>query len=163
MIIAVFFISACSYSPNNKVNETDESNDAVTSVNDGSMGDVREETDSIDKAPTFLSKHHDNMKILYMGAAQHKELLEHIPCYCGCGDSVGHEHNYHCFINENKEDGVVVWDDHATRCQVCLDIAADAIIEYNDGKSIDEIRDEIDKQYQDEGFPEPTPTKRFAS
>lgn len=162
-IIFTVFISACSNSNDDKAEGKENSNHEVTSINDGSMGDLREETSNKETLPPFLMNHDDNMKILYTAVAEHKELLEHIPCYCGCGDSVGHGHNYHCFINENKENSAVVWDDHATRCQVCLDIAAEAIIEYNEGRSIDEVRDAIDAKYQDEGYPESTPTERFGA
>jgi len=155
-IITLILMTACS-------DQGNQSDTNITSVNDGSMGDLHVETENMDTLPHFLDNHHENMQILYRAVAQHQELLEHIPCYCGCGDSVGHEHNYHCFINENNADGSIVWDDHATRCQVCLDIAAEAIVEYNEGKSINEIRDMIDDKYKDEGYPDSTDTPRFAS
>jgi len=159
-VILSLLIGACSNSADEKI---DENNHEVTSVNDGSMGDLREETSDKGTLPNFLDKHDDNMKIVYQAVAEHKELLEHVPCYCGCNDSVGHEHNYHCFIHENKADGQVVWDDHATRCQVCLDIAVESVIEYENGKSINEIQDMIDEKYEDKGYPESTPTPKFTS
>lgn len=160
-VILIMMLSACA-SGNSE--DTEKSNHKeLTSVNDGRMGDIREETKDKQSLPSFLTDHHENMKTIYYAVAEHKELLEHMPCYCGCGDSAGHGHNYHCFIYENKTDGAVVWDDHATRCQVCLDIAAEAIIEYNNGKSINETRDLIDEKYQDAGYPASTPTERYAS
>lgn len=162
LIGSMLIVGACS-NIDDAEDKTEESEQPITSVNDGSMGDLHEATANVDTLPPFLTNHHDTMKMLYTAVGQHKELLEHIPCYCGCGESVGHEHNYHCFIHDHKTDGSVVWDDHATRCQVCLDIAAESIIEYQEGKSIDDIRDAIDAQYKDDGYPEPTPTKRYAS
>lgn len=120
-------------------------------------GDLREETASAAELPTFLDEKPEDMQMLYTAAAQSKDLLEQMPCYCGCGDSAGHRNNYDCFIHENKESGAVTWDDHATKCGVCLEIAAQAIIDHQDGKSVKEIRDEIDKAYE-EGYAEPTPT-----
>jgi|SRR5690625_3056906 len=155
-IITLLILTACG-------NQGKQSGNNVTSINDGSMGDLRVETENKETLPYFLDDHHENMQILYTAVAQHQELLEHIPCFCGCGDSVGHEHNYHCFINENNVDGSIVWDDHATRCQVCLDIAAEAIIKYSEGKSINDIRDMIDEKYEDEGYPDSTDTSRFVS
>ena len=54
------------------------------------------------------------MKTIYLAVAQNPELLENIPCYCGCGEIVNHKYNYDCFIYENKWSGKVVWDDHGT-------------------------------------------------
>lgn len=120
-------------------------------------GDLREKTESASVFPSFLDNQPGEMQLIYQAVSQHQNLLEQIPCYCGCGDSVGHKDNYDCFIYKNHEDGSLVWDDHATRCQVCLDIAAESIVLYREGKSIQDIRDFIDKQYK-EGYAEPTPT-----
>ena len=114
-------------------------------------------TESASVFPSFLDNQPGEMQLIYQAVSQHQNLLEQIPCYCGCGDSVGHKDNYDCFIYKNHEDGSLVWDDHATRCQVCLDIAAESIVLYREGKSIQDIRDFIDKQYK-EGYAEPTPT-----
>lgn len=35
----------------------------------------------------------------YRFAAKHPEVLDYMPCYCGCYDDVGHESNTHCFID----------------------------------------------------------------
>ncbi len=50
------------------------------------------------------------MKDIYTVAGQNAELLDWIPCYCGCGESVGHKNNKNCFIREIKKNGEVVWD-----------------------------------------------------
>jgi hypothetical protein len=121
------------------------------------QGDLREETASVKELPSFLEDKPENMVIIYSAAAQHKEVLENIPCYCGCGTSAGHKSSYDCFVHEKKEDGSLVWDDHGTRCGVCLEIAATSVIEFKNGKSVKEIRDLIDEVYK-EGYSTPTPT-----
>lgn len=122
--------------------------------------DIREETKSNEILPTFLDDKDENMKVVYRSVGKHKELLEKIPCYCGCGDTVGHTSSYDCFIYENKVGGAVVWDDHATRCGICLDIAAQSVIEYSQGKSIKQIRNDIDEKYK-KGYGKPTPTPKI--
>ncbi|WP_449536635.1 PCYCGC motif-containing (lipo)protein [Ferdinandcohnia sp. Marseille-Q9671] len=122
------------------------------------MGDIREETASIEGLPSFLDDKPEEMVTIYKAAAMHKDLLESIPCYCGCADSVGHRDNYDCFVYENDGDAIV-WDDHGTKCGVCLDIAATSVLEYQNGKSPSEIRASIDEAYK-EGFPAPTPTPK---
>lgn len=120
-------------------------------------GDIQETTSSISELPAFLDSQSEQMKDIYTLVASHDNLLEHIPCYCGCGSSVGHNHNENCFIKERLKNGAIVWDDHATRCKVCLEIAVTSIKGFNEGMSIDEIRTFIDKTYQ-EGYAEPTAT-----
>jgi hypothetical protein len=121
-------------------------------------GDIRETTKSIEHLPSFLSVFEEDMAVLYQQAAEHRELLENIPCYCGCGEAAGHKNNYDCFVYENKQDGSIVWDDHGTKCGVCLEIAAESIAAYEAGKSVKDIRHMIDEKYK-EGYAEPTPTK----
>lgn len=120
-------------------------------------GDLHELTNSNEELPGFLKDKPEQMQIIYMAAAKHKDLLENIPCYCGCSESANHKDNYDCFVYDNKQNGNVIWDDHGTRCGVCLDTAAESIIQYNDGKSIKEIRQFIDEKYK-EGYAKPTPT-----
>lgn len=146
-------LSACS-SSNNESSEPDQEDEQMM------IGDVHEETSSVDVMPHFLEDKPEDMQIIYRAVAAHQDLLEQIPCYCGCGDSVGHMDNYDCFIHDNKEDGRVVWDDHGTKCLVCLEIAAKSVTDYMDGKSVKDIRHEIDEQYK-EGYANPTPTKEI--
>ena len=120
-------------------------------------GDLREETSGKELKPEFLADKPEDMQTIYLAVAQHQDLLEKIPCYCGCADSAQHKNNYDCFIFENKQSGEVVWDSHGTKCGVCLEIAADAINDLNQGKTVKEIRQSIDNKYK-EGYPEPTAT-----
>ncbi|MUT68538.1 PCYCGC motif-containing (lipo)protein [Paenibacillus sp. NEAU-GSW1] len=121
-------------------------------------GDLQEKTASADVMPSFLANQPEDIRIVYQVAGKATDLLEWIPCYCGCGESAGHKSNLNCFIAEVQEDGSVVWDDHGTRCGVCLKIAAQSVQMKQDGKSTLEIRQWIDKNYA-EGFAAPTDTK----
>lgn len=154
-ICSSLMLSACA-SEEKSVVEKKESNHEGHSEHAVS-GDLQEETSSKEIAPDFLSEKPDDMKTIYLAVAQNKDLLEKIPCYCGCGESANHKNNYDCFIHENKEDGEVVWDDHGTRCGVCLEIAAQSILDLNDGMSIKDIRNKVDEKYKS-GYAKPTPT-----
>ncbi|MBB5323110.1 hypothetical protein HNQ34_000187 [Anoxybacillus tepidamans] len=151
MLSLSLLMSACSA---NEAKEQQNHSNVYTT----NSGDVRETTKSIDHLPAFLSQYEENMAVLYQQVAKHQKLLENIPCYCGCGESAGHQNNYDCFVYENKKDGSIVWDNHATKCGVCLEIAAESITEYEQGKSMKEIRQTIDEKYK-EGYAKPTPTK----
>jgi hypothetical protein len=119
-------------------------------------GDLREET-AADKLPSFLKDHDPRVVAVYQAAAKHPELLEKIPCFCGCGKSAGHRSNKSCFIHDEKPDGRLVWDSHGVGCGVCQQIAMESVQMKEQGKSVKEIRGYIDQKYK-EGFAEPTPT-----
>ncbi|WP_159881209.1 PCYCGC motif-containing (lipo)protein [Paenibacillus puerhi] len=120
-------------------------------------GDIQETTASATVLPKFLDKQSEEIRLVYQAAGQATEILKWMPCYCGCGDSVGHQSNMNCFIQEVKPGGSVVWDDHGTRCGVCLQIAVKSIKLTQDGKSLREIRQTIDQTYK-QGYAKPTPT-----
>lgn len=124
---------------------------------DHASGDIQEMTASADILPSFLDGQHEDIRLVYQVAGKATDILEWMPCYCGCGDSVGHRSNLNCFIAETREDGSVVWDDHGTRCLVCLEIAVESVQMAQQGKSLKEIRDAIDSKYK-EGYAAPTPT-----
>lgn len=121
-------------------------------------GDIQETTVSADVLPSFMDGKSESMRVVYEAAAKSANLLEWIPCYCGCGASAGHLNSLNCFVNKINADGSVVWDDHGTRCDTCLEIAATSINMQTDGKSNLEIRQFIDENYK-EGYAEPTKTK----
>lgn len=120
-------------------------------------GDLWETTASRDELPTFLNEYSENIQIIYQAAGKSMELLQWIPCYCGCGDHAGHRSSLNCFVKQVNQNGSVVWDDHGTRCNVCLEIAAEAIEMKQDGKTVKEIRQYIDEKYK-KGYANPTDT-----
>ena len=69
-------------------------------------------------------------------------LLEQMPCYCGCKYE-GHLHTRHCFWTDEGK-----FDKHGITCSVCFDIAKKTKQRHEEGKSICEIRKEIDKFYE---------------
>lgn len=120
-------------------------------------GDVQEETASVEILPSFLGGKPEEMQMVYAAAGKAADLLDWIPCYCGCGESAGHISSKNCFVNEIREDGTVVWDDHGTRCLVCMEIAVESIKMQLEGKSINEIREAVDNAYKN-GYAAPTET-----
>ena len=120
-------------------------------------GDLHEVTASVDVLPSFLDNKPEDMRLVYQVAGTATDIIEWMPCYCGCGESAGHGNNLNCFIDEVREDGSVVWDDHGTRCPVCLDTAIASVMMIQEGKSLKEVRDIIDETYK-EGYAEPTDT-----
>ncbi|WP_232277045.1 PCYCGC domain-containing protein [Paenibacillus sp. 481] len=157
--ISIVFLSACQSSQNESTNESTSTESAHGHHQDQLMtnGDLRQWTASKDELPSFLDEQRDEIKLIYRLAAQEAELLQSMPCYCGCGDSAGHKSNLNCFVAQINEKNEIEWDDHGTRCGVCLDIAVEASKLKRDGKSASDIRKIIDNKYN-EGFAKPTPT-----
>ncbi|QJD81771.1 hypothetical protein HH215_00295 [Cohnella herbarum] len=120
-------------------------------------GDLREVTASAEKLPSFLETQQEAVQVAYQVAGQLGDTLQWIPCYCGCGDSAGHKSNLNCFINEVREDGSVEWDDHGTRCGVCVQIAMVSAQLKQQGKTNLQIREYIDNKYGS-GYANPTDT-----
>ncbi|GEB34052.1 PCYCGC domain-containing protein [Brevibacillus parabrevis] len=131
--------------------------DHANHANHAPNGDLQELTASVDQLPKFLDNQDPVIIESYKIAGANRELLKSIPCYCGCGESAGHMHNGNCFIKEEKSDGSIVWDDHGTRCGVCMEIAVISSKLKQAGKSTKEIREYIDNNYK-EGYGKPTPT-----
>lgn len=70
----------------------------------------RYETVAGDQLPSF-AKGNPKAEQAYRYAAAHPEVLQYIPCYCGCGN-IGHRHNGDCYIQERHEDGRITFTSH---------------------------------------------------
>lgn len=152
------------HSQSSKASDTQEN--ALDTVSDNhsdhgsaahTSSDIQELTASADMLPKFLDGQHENIRLVYAAAGKATDILQWIPCYCGCGESVGHRSNLNCFVAEKREDGSILWDDHGTRCLVCLEIAVTSIQMAQEGKTLKEIREAIDSNYE-QGYATPTPT-----
>jgi hypothetical protein len=86
----------------------------------------------------------------YQFAAANPDVMQHIPCYCGCGD-MGHTSNYACYIAGKNADGTLQYDTHALGCSICVDITQDAMRLLKEGKSVSEIKTYIDQTYAQYG------------
>ena len=94
---------------------------------------------------------------VYEFAARHPEVLQYVPCYCGC-EGLGHKGNHECFVKQRAADGrVLQWEPHGSGCTICVDVARDAMLMFNSGASAAAIRTAIDAKYGTR-FPSQTPT-----
>ena len=92
----------------------------------------------------------------YAYAATHREVLGHIPCYCGCARG-GHRSNLSCYVTEFRGDGTPVWTDHSLSCEMCVHITREAMLMSAQGMSLIDIRAAIDHHYS-RGSHRPTNT-----
>ncbi|MFJ7646421.1 PCYCGC motif-containing (lipo)protein [Lysinibacillus sp. NPDC097279] len=156
--LLLLVLSACGTDKAIKENPSDTQDEASHDGHAHVSGDIQEETAGADVLPSFLDSQTENIRLVYQIAGQSTDILEWMPCYCGCGESAGHKSNLNCFIQEKREDGTIVWDDHGTRCGVCLEIALQSAKMHKDGMSLKEIRQTIDETYKN-GYAKPTPTE----
>lgn len=147
LLLIIFITIGCATEPQNP---TTQHNHSVTP-----SGDIQETTTG-QNLPGFLKGSDHQISEIYQLVAAHPDVVKQIPCYCGCGSSVGHRSSFNCFIAEMKKDAIT-WDSHGMKCGVCLDIAAESISLKQQGKSIKDIRQFIDQKYKD-GYAPPTPT-----
>ena len=92
----------------------------------------------------------------YDFALEHPDVLRQLPCYCGCG-AKGHTSNYSCYVSGTTSEGGVTFDLHAVGCSICVDITQDAKRMLGEGRSLTDIRAEIDRRYSAFGPSNRTP------
>lgn len=101
---------------------------------------------SLDDLPPEVQAAPVSVQNAYQFAVENPEILEEIPCYCGCG-AMGHTSNYACYIKDDTSLGDLVFDGHALGCSICVDITQDTMDMLNQGMSLSEIQLEIDTIY----------------
>src|SRR5437870_3424523 len=85
-------------------------------------------------SPTLFSD--EKTRAAYQVAKDIPEVLEQLPCFCGCMTSFGHKNNLFCFK-----------DQHGSGCNICQDIALEARDMHNKGFSIERIKDVIREHF----------------
>jgi Protein of unknown function with PCYCGC motif len=93
----------------------------------------------------------------YEFAARQPDVLKYVPCFCGC-ERGGHKGNDNCFVAGRDAKGqVTAWDTHGLGCEICIDVAQQAMQMHNSGASLPEIRAAVDKRYAAIAHRTPTP------
>jgi hypothetical protein len=85
-------------------------------------------------SPTLFND--EKTRAAYQTAKDIPEVLEQLPCFCGCMTSFGHKNNLFCFK-----------DQHGSGCEICQDIALDARKMHDEGMSIAKIQENIRAKY----------------
>ena len=104
----------------------------------------------LENMPEEVQRSPVSVQQAYQFAAANPDVLNQIPCYCGCG-AVGHKSNYDCYVSGQNSDESLAFDSHALGCSICVDITQDAMRFIQQGKSVAEIRNTIDSTYSQYG------------
>lgn len=108
--------------------------------------------------PDYVLNSSEKVKDTYLLAAKYPSVLASVPCYCGCASEVGHKNNLNCFVDKmGSNNAVQEWDQHGITCDICVDIANDAVQMHESGKNPKEIYSLIKEKYSQYGDPTPTP------
>ena len=87
----------------------------------------------------------------YAFAVQHADVLQWMPCYCGC-TGMGHRSNLDCFVRRHDAAGIG-FEEHASVCDVCVKTALMAKTMQAQGRSLLQIRQAIDQSMGGTGAP----------
>lgn len=101
---------------------------------------------SLDSMPASVQAAPAAVQQAYQYAVANPDVLQHLPCYCGCG-AMGHTSNYMCYVSGDDSQGQPLYDEHALGCSICVDITQDAMRLTREGKPLDEIKSYIDLTY----------------
>ena len=98
----------------------------------------------------------ETLRALYAFAGTHPEVVDYIPCFCGCRGQ-GHGSSADCYVKHRSAEGYVTeWETHALVCPLAPDIIGDVILWREKGRSLLSIRQDIDREYAQRGPATPT-------
>jgi hypothetical protein len=82
----------------------------------------------------------------YAFAIQHPQIVQWMPCYCGC-EAMGHGSNLDCYFKHGQPGDKPVFEEHASFCDICVQITLKTKQLNAQGKSLHEIRQVIDQTF----------------
>ena len=105
-----------------------------------------------------LSRPNNVIRATYRFAADHPEVLNYMPCFCGC-EQHGHRSNDDCFVRVRARNGdVTEWEEHGMVCTMCVAVAELSMNMHAKGASLKDIRAAVESQYgKVTDFKTPTP------
>jgi len=109
----------------------------VTSGSNGHHPAPRRDVTAADVAPASRYAAEPTIAQAYEYARRHPEVLDGLHCYCDCARNFNHRSLLTCFES-----------DHGADCQICLREAVIAGQLTEQGRSLDEIRSQIDGMFR---------------
>ena len=82
----------------------------------------------------------------YAFALAHPQIVRWMPCYCGC-EAMGHGSNLDCYFKHGQPGDAAVFEEHASFCDICVQITLKTKQMHLAGSSLHEIRLEIDRTF----------------
>lgn len=82
----------------------------------------------------------------YAYALARPDVLQWLPCYCGCG-GMGHGSNLDCFFVRREVESTFTYEEHASYCDICIETANLASEMLAKGSTMTEIRAAVDSTF----------------
>ena len=96
--------------------------------------------------PAFVSGASADTQEAYAFALSAGGAIQYMPCYCGCV-GMGHRSNLDCFLRRSEGPAASGFEEHASNCDVCVQIALTTKHMLAGGSSLSEIRAAVDATY----------------
>jgi len=106
--------------------------------------------------PDYVRSATARVQEAYRYALTRPDVLQWMPCYCGCA-AMEHQSNLDCFLRSRMSVGAVAYEEHASFCDVCVQTALLAKQRFAEGRSLAQVRAEVDATFGGNGVPG-TPT-----
>jgi hypothetical protein len=103
-----------------------------------------------DARPDYVRALPAEWQAAYAFALASPEVLQWLPCYCGCG-GMGHRSNLDCFFQRREAQTEVVYEEHGSYCDICVDTANMAASMLREGKTMIQIRAAVDLTFGGRG------------
>jgi Protein of unknown function with PCYCGC motif len=123
---------------------------ALSACSTSSSSEIHLAMMPLDQMPAEVQSAPITVQAAYSFNAANPDIMEDIPCYCGCGD-IGHTSNYDCYVSAVDAGGNITFENHALGCSICVDITQDVMRMLRDGKSPGDARAYIDATYSKYG------------
>jgi len=102
--------------------------------------------------PDYVRHAHPRVAEAYRYALERPDVIAWMPCYCGCA-AMDHRSNLDCFLRSRMAGGAVAFEEHASFCDICVETALLAKQRLAEGRSLAEIRAEVDATWGGAGVP----------
>jgi hypothetical protein len=96
--------------------------------------------------PGYVQALPDAWSAAYRFALERPDVLQWLPCYCGCG-GMGHRSNLDCFFQQREAPGNFTFEEHGSYCDICVETANLAKRMVREGRTISEIRAAVDATF----------------
>jgi len=97
--------------------------------------------------PEFVTSAAQRTQAAYAFSLARPDLLRFLPCYCGCV-AMEHRSNLDCFIKPGGG-SPVAFEEHASFCDICVDIALKAQDMLAKGNTLIQMRAAVDSEFGD--------------
>jgi hypothetical protein len=86
-------------------------------------------------------------EMAYQAAIDQPDVVYSVPCLCGCIETLGHQSNLDCYIEDAQDSATTIYSSHGLYCGVCQLITQDALAGAAVGMSPESLRTMVVEKY----------------